>query len=164
MIFIHRLGIVLFALALLFAIVSLLVALNGLTSGGPISEACVFAVLSVVSWLWGRAMKYILTDMWADRLFQAEPINTVKLAEPVMSSRARSILICLNERSPQRRCLNGSKNWVKTIWLEGSVQPWMWLRSAAISALPKSSCSTINQALTELAFSNWAFGACELAC
>jgi len=53
MIFIHRLGIVLYwvgyALALLFAILSLLVALNGLTSGGPISEACVFAVLSVVS-------------------------------------------------------------------------------------------------------------------
>ena len=57
MIFIHRLGIVLYwvgyALALLFAILSLLVALNGLSSGGPISEACVFAVLSVVSWLWG---------------------------------------------------------------------------------------------------------------
>jgi hypothetical protein len=67
MIFIHRLGIVLYwvgyALALLFAILSLLVALNGLTSGGPISEACVFAVVSVVSWLWGRTMKYILTDM-----------------------------------------------------------------------------------------------------
>ena len=67
MIFIHRLGIVLYwagySLALLFAIMSLLVAFNGLISGGPISEACVFAVLSVVSWLWGRAMKYILTDM-----------------------------------------------------------------------------------------------------
>ena len=67
MIFIHRLGIVLYwvgyVLALMLAIVSLLAALNGLTSGGPISEACVFAVLSVVSWLWGRAMKYILTDM-----------------------------------------------------------------------------------------------------
>ena len=67
MIFIHQLGIVLYwvgyALALLFAILSLLVALNALTSGGPISEACVFAVLSVVSWLWGRTMKYILTDM-----------------------------------------------------------------------------------------------------
>ena len=67
MIFIHRLGIVLYwvgyAVALLFAIVSLLVALNGLISGGPISEACVFAVLSVVSWLWGRATKYILSDM-----------------------------------------------------------------------------------------------------
>jgi hypothetical protein len=65
--FIHRLGILLrwtgYGLALLFAIVSLLVALNGLISGGPISEACVFAVLSVVSWLWGRTMKYILTDM-----------------------------------------------------------------------------------------------------
>ena len=67
MIFIHRLGIVLYwvgyFLAILFAIGSLLAALNGLISGGPISEACVFAVLSVVSWLWGRAMKYILTDI-----------------------------------------------------------------------------------------------------
>ena len=67
MIFLHRLGIVLYwvgyAVALLFAIVSLLVALNGLTSSGPISEACVFTVLSVVSWLWGRATKYILSDM-----------------------------------------------------------------------------------------------------
>jgi hypothetical protein len=43
MIFIHRLGIVLYwvgySLALLFAIGRLLVALNGLISGGPISEA-----------------------------------------------------------------------------------------------------------------------------
>jgi len=65
--FIHRLGLVLhwagYCLALPFAIVSLLVALNCLISGGPISEACVFAVPSVVSWLLGRAMKYILTDM-----------------------------------------------------------------------------------------------------
>jgi hypothetical protein len=52
-----------YGLALLFAIVSLLTALNGLIFGGPISEACVYAVLSVVSWLWGRAMKYILTEM-----------------------------------------------------------------------------------------------------
>jgi hypothetical protein len=67
MIFIHRLGIVLYwagyGLALLFAFVSLLIALNGLVFGGPISEACAYAVLSVVSWLWGRAMKYILTEM-----------------------------------------------------------------------------------------------------
>jgi hypothetical protein len=67
MIFIHRLGIVLYwvgyVLALLLAIVSLLSALNGLISSGTIAEAWVFAVLSVVSWLWGRAMKYILTDM-----------------------------------------------------------------------------------------------------
>ena len=67
MIFIHRLAIVLywvgFVLAILFAIGSLLIALNGLTSGGPTSGAWVFAVLSVVSWLWGRAMKYILTEM-----------------------------------------------------------------------------------------------------
>jgi hypothetical protein len=67
MIFLHRLGIVLcwvgYALAMVFAIVSLLYALNGLSFGGPISAAWVFAVLSVVSWLWGRAMKYILTDM-----------------------------------------------------------------------------------------------------
>jgi hypothetical protein len=67
MIFIHRLGIVLywvgFVLAILFAMGSLLIALNGLTSGGPISGAWVFAAVSVVSWLWGRAMKYILTEM-----------------------------------------------------------------------------------------------------
>jgi hypothetical protein len=67
MIFTHRLAIVLywvgFVLAILFAIGSLLIALNGLTSGGPISEAWVFAALSVVSWLWGWAMKYILTKM-----------------------------------------------------------------------------------------------------
>jgi hypothetical protein len=66
MIFLHRLGIVLYwvgyAVAILFAIVSLLYALNGLGFGGPMSEAWIFAVLSVVSWLWGRAMKYILTD------------------------------------------------------------------------------------------------------
>jgi hypothetical protein len=67
MIFLRRLGIVLYwvgyALAILFAIVSLLYAFNSLSFGGPISEAWIFAVLSVVSWLWGRAMKYILTDM-----------------------------------------------------------------------------------------------------
>ena len=67
MIFLHRLGIVLYwvgyALAILFAIVGLLYALNSLSFGGPISAAWVFAVLSMVSWLWGRAMKYILTDM-----------------------------------------------------------------------------------------------------
>jgi hypothetical protein len=66
MVFLHRLGIVLYwvgyAVAILFAIASLLCALNGLSFGGPMSEAWVFAVLSVVSWLWGRAMKYILTD------------------------------------------------------------------------------------------------------
>ena len=67
MIFLRRLGIVLYwvgyALAILFAIVSLLIALNDLRGfGGPISKAWVFAVLSVVAWLWGRAMKYILTD------------------------------------------------------------------------------------------------------
>jgi len=66
MIFLHRLGIVLYwvgyGFAILFAIVSLLIALSGLSFGGPISEAWVFAVLSVVTWLWGRAMKYILTD------------------------------------------------------------------------------------------------------
>jgi hypothetical protein len=57
MIFLHRLGIVLcwvgYTLAILFAIVSLLYAFNGLSFGGPISAAWVFAVLSVVSWLWG---------------------------------------------------------------------------------------------------------------
>jgi thiol:disulfide interchange protein len=66
MIFLHRLGIVLYwvgyVFAFCFAIVSLLIALNGLSFGGAISEAWVFAVLSVVTWLWGRAMKYILTD------------------------------------------------------------------------------------------------------
>jgi hypothetical protein len=67
MIFIHRLGTALYwvglVLAILFAIGSLLIALNGLTSGGPIFEAWVFAGLSIVSWLWGRAMKYILTEI-----------------------------------------------------------------------------------------------------
>jgi hypothetical protein len=66
MIFLHRLGIVLYwvgyVFAILFAIVGLLIAPNGLSFGGPISEAWVFVVLSVVTWLWGRAMKYILTD------------------------------------------------------------------------------------------------------
>ena len=67
MIFIHRLGTALYwvglVLAILFATGSLLIALNGLTSGGPISEAWVCAGLSVISWLWGRAMKYILTEI-----------------------------------------------------------------------------------------------------
>ena len=68
MIFLRRLGIVLYwvgyALAILFAIVSLLIALNGLISGGgAISGAWVYAVLSVVCWIWGRLMKYILTEM-----------------------------------------------------------------------------------------------------
>jgi hypothetical protein len=35
-----------------------------------------------------------------------------------MSAPARSILICRKGRSPQRRCLNGSKNPMKPIWLE----------------------------------------------
>ena len=39
----------------------------------------------------------------------------MKLAEPQMSARARSILISPNARSPQRRCMNGLKNWVKAI-------------------------------------------------
>jgi hypothetical protein len=47
MIFLHRLGIVLYwagyFLAIQFATRSLLVALSGLISGGPISEACVCA-------------------------------------------------------------------------------------------------------------------------
>jgi hypothetical protein len=51
MTFLHRLGIVLnwvgYVFAILFAIVSLLIALNGLSFGGLISEAWVFAVLSV---------------------------------------------------------------------------------------------------------------------
>ena len=59
MIFLHRLGIVLYwvgnVLAILFAIASLPNAINGLVSGGPISRP--------VCWIWGRAMKYILTDM-----------------------------------------------------------------------------------------------------
>ena len=36
----------------------------------------------------------------------------------LMSTRARSILISRSGRSPQRGCLNGSKNGMKTIWLE----------------------------------------------
>ena len=71
MIFLHRLGIVLYwvgyAFAILFAIGSLLIALNGLISGEPISRAWILGVLSVVSWLWGRAMRYILADTWSDR-------------------------------------------------------------------------------------------------
>ena len=35
-----------------------------------------------------------------------------------MSPRGRSILICRKGRSPQRRCLNGSKRRMKSIWLE----------------------------------------------
>jgi len=67
MIFLHRLGIVLYwvgyGFAILFAIVSLLIALSGLSFGGPISGAWVFAVLSVVCWVWGWLMRYILADM-----------------------------------------------------------------------------------------------------
>ena len=71
MIVLHRLGIVLYwvgyGFAILFAMGSLLLALNSLIFGGPISGAWIFGVLSGVSWLWGRAMKYILTDTWSDR-------------------------------------------------------------------------------------------------
>jgi hypothetical protein len=71
MIVLHRLGLVLYwvgyGLAILFAMGSLLLALNSLISGGPISSAWIFGVLSGVSWLWGRAMKYILADTWSDR-------------------------------------------------------------------------------------------------
>jgi hypothetical protein len=67
MIFLRRLGIVLYwvgyVFAILFAIVSLLIALNGLSFGGPISQAWAFAVLSVVCWVWGWLMRYILADM-----------------------------------------------------------------------------------------------------
>jgi hypothetical protein len=68
MIFLRRLGMVLYwvgyVFAFCFAIVSLLIALNDLRSfGGPISEAWVFAVLSAVCWIWGRLMKFILADM-----------------------------------------------------------------------------------------------------
>jgi hypothetical protein len=70
MTFIHRLerlGIVLYwvgySLAILFAIVSLLISLNGLVFGGPISWACVLTVLSPVCWIWGRLMRFILTEM-----------------------------------------------------------------------------------------------------
>jgi hypothetical protein len=70
MIFLRRLGIVLYwvayALAILFAIVSLLIALKGRTSGGEaISGAWAYAVLGVVCWLSGRAIKYILTKIYA---------------------------------------------------------------------------------------------------
>jgi hypothetical protein len=67
MTFIHRLGIVLywvgFVFAILFAIAGALFVVNGLVSGGPISAAWVFAVLSAVCWIWGRLMKFILADM-----------------------------------------------------------------------------------------------------
>jgi hypothetical protein len=67
MIFLQRLGIVLYwvgyIFAVLFAIASLLFALNGyLPSGETIVWAWVFAVLSPVCWIWGWLMKYILTD------------------------------------------------------------------------------------------------------
>jgi hypothetical protein len=66
MIFIHRLGIVLYwvgyAFAALFAVASLAIAFNGLISGRPISEAWFYAVFSVVCWVWGWLMKSILTD------------------------------------------------------------------------------------------------------
>ena len=71
MIVLYRLGIVLYwvgyGFAILFAMGSLLLALNNLISGGPMSGARIFGVLSGVSWLWGRAMKYILTDTWSER-------------------------------------------------------------------------------------------------
>ena len=67
MIFLHRLGIVLYwvgyVFAVLFAIGGALFVHNGLVCGGPISGAWVFAVLSPVCWIWGWLMKYILTDM-----------------------------------------------------------------------------------------------------
>src|SRR5947209_17457027 len=73
MIFLHRLGIVLYwvgyALAILFAIVSLLIALKGRISGEGISGAWAYAVLGVVCWLWGRAIKYILTKIYAAKEF-----------------------------------------------------------------------------------------------
>jgi hypothetical protein len=67
MIFIHRLGIVLYwvgcTFAVLFAIAGALIVLNGLISGGPMSGVWVFAVLSVVCWVWGWLMRYILADI-----------------------------------------------------------------------------------------------------
>jgi hypothetical protein len=74
MTFLHRLGIVLYwvgyALAILFAIVSLLIALKGRTSGGgAISGAWAYAVLGLVCWLWGRAIKYIFTKIYAAKEF-----------------------------------------------------------------------------------------------
>src|SRR5882724_11130740 len=73
MIFLHRLGIVLYwvgyVFAFLFAIVSLLTALKGRASGGGISGAWAYAVLGVVCWLWGRAIKYILTKIYAAKEF-----------------------------------------------------------------------------------------------
>jgi hypothetical protein len=67
MIFIHRLGIALYwvgwVFAILFAIAGALFAISGLISGGRISGAWVFAVLSVVCWVWGWLMRYILSDI-----------------------------------------------------------------------------------------------------
>jgi hypothetical protein len=66
MTFIHRLGIVLywvgFGFAILFAIAGALFVVNGLVSSGPITAAWVFAALSAVCWIWGRLIKFILTD------------------------------------------------------------------------------------------------------
>jgi hypothetical protein len=67
MTFIHRLGIVLYwvgcAFAVLFAIGGALIVVSRLIFGGPMSGVWVFAVLSAVCWIWGRLMKFILTEM-----------------------------------------------------------------------------------------------------
>jgi hypothetical protein len=66
MTFIYRLGTMLywfgFAFAVLFAIAGALFVVSGQVSGVPIYDAWVFAVLSAVCWIWGRLMKFILTD------------------------------------------------------------------------------------------------------
>ena len=49
---------------------------------------------------------------------EAKKFARAKLVDTPNVSRAHSILICRNGRSPQRRCLNGSKNRMKLIWLE----------------------------------------------
>src|SRR5882672_11627410 len=51
----------------------------------------------------------------SERPRNSRELNWPKLK---MSPPARSILICRKGRSPQRRCLNGSKSRMKPIWLE----------------------------------------------
>jgi hypothetical protein len=66
MIFLHRLGIVFYwvgcVLAIAFATLAALVVVSGLISSQTILAAWPYITLSIVSWIWGRLMKYILSD------------------------------------------------------------------------------------------------------
>ena len=97
MIFIHRLGIVLYwvgyALALLFAILSLLVALNGLTSGGPISGACVFAVVSTIRRALPSNIRCRNNGVPAQPAFARQPAPREQLARPALCSTRRCLTL-----------------------------------------------------------------------